>query len=113
MEASGFLEDVPIPPGPMDTTDFLEEVLIYDSALGPTDFSGARCIFPFRSSAFHEPSCVGASARLRAYARTRLFTVPSPLGVTNHQDTNVHNHTYPKDQISIPALPNMQSVHRD
>jgi hypothetical protein len=87
--------------------------LIYDSASGPIDFSGPRCIFPFRSSAFYEPSCLGASARLRAYARTRLFTVPSPLGVTQHQDSNVHIHTYPKDQISISALLNMQSVHRD
>jgi hypothetical protein len=73
---------------------------------GLVDFSGPCCIL-FGSSAFHEPRRLGVSAR------TRLFTVPFPLGVTHHQDTNAHIHTYPKDQISISALLNMQSVHRD
>jgi hypothetical protein len=36
--------------------------LIHDSASGPAEFSGPRCIFPFRSSAFHEPSCLSPSA---------------------------------------------------
>jgi hypothetical protein len=43
--------------------------LIHDSASGPVDFSGPRCIFPFRSSGFREP----ALARQRVYARLRVL----------------------------------------
>ena len=67
--------------------------LIHDSASGPMDFSGPRCIFPFRSSAFLELGHFGASARLRASARPRVFIVSSRLGVTHHPGTNVHIHT--------------------
>lgn len=50
--------------------------LIHDSASEPVDFSGPHCIFPFRSSAFHEPCA------LRAFARPRVFIVSSRLGLT-------------------------------
>jgi hypothetical protein len=53
--------------------------LIHDSASGPIDFSGPRCIFPFRSSGFHEPAYFGASARLRASARPRVLIVSPSL----------------------------------
>jgi hypothetical protein len=49
------------------------DVLIHDSASGPIDFSGPRCIFPFRSSGFHEPAYFGA------YARPRVLIVSPSL----------------------------------
>jgi hypothetical protein len=43
--------------------------LIHDAASGPVDFSGPRCCFLIRSSAFHKP----ALARQRVYARLRAL----------------------------------------
>jgi hypothetical protein len=58
--------------------------LTHDSALGPFDLSGPRCIFPFRLSVFHEPSYVSASALLRVFEclSLRLDLKHSSLGVT-------------------------------
>jgi hypothetical protein len=62
------------------------------------DFSRPRWTFPFRSSTFHEPGYLGASACLRASARPRVFIVSSRFGVTHHRGTNVAVHTYPTHQ---------------
>jgi hypothetical protein len=44
-------------------------ILIHDSASGSIDFSESHCIFPFRSSAFHEPTL----ARQYVYTRLRVL----------------------------------------
>ena len=53
---------------PAGPTSHRSSFLIHDSASGPVDFSGPRCILPIGSSAFHEP----ALARQRVYARLRV-----------------------------------------
>jgi hypothetical protein len=63
--------------------------LIHDSASGPIDFSGPRCILPIGSSAFHEP----ALARQRVYARLRVLECSLfrlDLKPPHCQDRDVH-----------------------
>ena len=76
-----------------NATSFLLSCLLHDSALGPVDLCGPGCIYPFRSSAFLELGHFGASARLRASARPRVFIVSFRLGVTHHPGTDIQIHT--------------------
>jgi hypothetical protein len=76
------------------TGELASASLVHDA-----DFSRPRCTFPFRSSTFHEPGYLGASARLRASARSRVFIVSSRFEVTHHWGTNVAINTYPIHQI--------------
>lgn len=57
------------------------EVRTINAILLYNDGYVVRTKIPSRSSAFYELSCLGALARLCAYARTRLFTTPSRLEV--------------------------------
>jgi hypothetical protein len=63
-------------------SELYDQFLIHDSASGPVDFSGPRCIFPFRSSGFREL----ALALQRVSACPRVFIVSPRLGATLCQD---------------------------